>query len=227
VITVTPSRSTTSESCGEDVDAGLHVKLSRWLVGQQQLGLVREPHRDRHALLFATRQPVGPVGGAMGEPDDGQQLAHAPGAFTPADAREHQRQRDVVGDRQVAHEVAPGLLPHEPDDVPAILGAAPAVQRGQVDTPDTDAACRWRGLAAEDVEQCALAAAGGTDDGHELPTVDGEVQALQRDHLEVGDLVDLDQVVGHDVSAGTERCSRLGRWVHRCSIRSVAVRSTR
>ena len=63
---------------------------------------------------------------------------------------------------------------------------------------DDRAARRRHVEPAEDVQERALARAGGTDQRDELARLDEQVEALEGDDLEVGDLVDLDQVVAHD-----------------------------
>src|SRR5690606_19056149 len=62
----------------------------------------------------------------------------------------------------------------------------------------SDGAGRRRVEPAQDVEEGRLPASGGADDGDELTGLDRQVQALEGDDLEVGDLVDLDQAVAHD-----------------------------
>ena len=52
--------------------------------------------------------------------------------------------------------------------------------------------------AAEDIQQGALAAAAIADNGHHLAALDNQVQPLQGDDFEVGDLVDLHEVVTGD-----------------------------
>src|SRR5260221_570576 len=113
-----------------------------------------------------------------------------------------ERQRlDVLERGQVRQQVPIGLLPDDPGDPAAVAGALAAAHLAQVVAGNDRPASRWRVEAAEDVQQGRLAAARGADDRDDFAAVDEQVQPLQRDHLEVGDLVDPDEVVADDERA--------------------------
>ena len=100
----------------EHVARRLAVELARRLVGEHDVGVVGEGHRDRGPLLLAAAEPVGPVGRAVLEPDEVQQLERA--RLPPLPAVEDHRHLDVLGGGEVRQQVAARLLPDEPDDAP-------------------------------------------------------------------------------------------------------------
>ena len=80
------------------------VELARRLVSEDERRPVRQGNRDRDALLLATGQAIRPVVGAIGEPDEIEQLL---GAAAPvASACKDHGQLDVLGRRQVREQVA-------------------------------------------------------------------------------------------------------------------------
>ena len=67
-----------SRSSGQDLRLHGDVERRRRLVGDQELGLERQAHRDHHALLHAARELVGIVPRAplgVGNVDRAQQAA--------------------------------------------------------------------------------------------------------------------------------------------------------
>src|SRR4051812_17547174 len=72
---------------------------------------------------------------------------------------------------------------------------------------DDRPSCRWNVEPAENVHERALAAARRADERKELAAVDEEIESLEGDDLEVGDLIDLDQVLAHDQRAVRGRMS--------------------
>ena len=76
-----------ADQVGEHVEhLGLHHHVERGgrLVGDHQVGVAGERHRDHHPLLLTARQLVGVAAGAVGvEPDLLEQLGDARGAPSP------------------------------------------------------------------------------------------------------------------------------------------------
>ena len=70
-------------------------------------------------------------------------------------------------------------LEHEPDLLAAQLRQGVLAERGDVDAVDHDRARRRRIEAGEQPEQRRLAAAGRTDDGHELPARDRRREGVE------------------------------------------------
>ena len=113
-------------------------------------------------------------------------------------AVEHHRQLHVVDRRQVREQVPPGLLPDEPDGPTAEPRAVRVAHPAEV-VARHDGPARGRDIhAAEDGEQRRLAAPRCADDGDHLAAVDEEVEALERDDLELGQLEDADETVADD-----------------------------
>ena len=88
-------------------------------------------------------------------------------------------------------------------------------ERGQVAPGDLDAAGGRRVHPAEDVLERRLAAPGRADDRDQLAGLDAQVEALERDDLEVGDLVDLDQVLAEDRGSGISVLQSCSTWSSR------------
>ena len=130
-------------------------------------------------------------------------------------AIEDERDFDVFERVEVGDEVAAGLLPDEADLLAAVLDHLGFGDGDEVLPADEGAAGGGLIEAGEDVEERALAGAGGADDGHEFATADLEVQATERHDFEISDLVDLEEVFAEDVGLFLDiydalRCVRLG-----------------
>ena len=89
------------------------IELTGGLIGQQERGLVGEGARNRHALLFTTRQLRGAMTTPVTEPHVPQQVSRPRLACAPRHARFGQRQFHVLECRQGGHEIEP--LKDEPD----------------------------------------------------------------------------------------------------------------
>src|SRR5690349_13992653 len=68
------------------------VEVSRWFVGEQHLRIVCECARDRHALLFTTRQLRRSMLQSIAEADARQQLTRTRAPLLAAQTTERQRQ---------------------------------------------------------------------------------------------------------------------------------------
>src|SRR5258706_738471 len=111
------------------------------------------------------------------------------------------RQLDVLLGRQIRQEVSGGLLPDHPYDAAPVARPLTPAHLAEIVTGDDRPAGRRRIEAAEDIEQRRLAAPRGADDGDHLSGPDDEIETLKRDDLEIGNLVDPNEALAHDLAA--------------------------
>ena len=182
----------------EDLVPGRGVELARRLVGEDDVRPVGEGHGDRDPLLLPARQPVRAEVGTVGQVHLAQQLARPGRAGVVRHAVEDHRQRDVLQRGQVRQQVARRLLPDEADDLAQIARLLGRPELVELVAGDHGPPGRRHVEPAQDVEERALARPRRPDQSDELARLDEQVEALEGDDLEVGDLVDLDQVVAHD-----------------------------
>ncbi len=139
----------------EDLALHRHVERRGRLVGDQQLRLAGERHRDHHALLLAARQLVRIRGKAplrLRQADLGEQAFGAlPGGAARQPQMPDQRLGDLVADREHRVQRCHRLLEHARD-----VAAAQALQLGQacgeqVAALEADAA-RALGVVGQQVE---------------------------------------------------------------------------
>src|SRR5581483_5640838 len=187
----------------EELARAVGVELARRLVREQHGRIVRQRDGDGDPLLLAAGERFRPVAGAVSEADDLEQLPRARPALRAIDALQRHGQLDVLDRRQVRKEVPRGLLPDETDDSPAVERALALGEIRERQPAHLHAAGSGGVDSAEDVLQRRLPAPGGADERDQLARVDDEVEALERDDLEVGDLVDLDDVVAEDRRRGS------------------------
>src|SRR6266851_1139177 len=129
----------------------------------------------------------------LGEAERVEQLIRAFAALASRAAREHQRQLKVLERCQLRGQVQGCVLPHVADDIAAVCVARP-IRKGPELAARDDGLARTRLLdRGQHVHQRGLAAAACSDDGDDFALLDRHVQPLQREHLEVGRLVDMDQ----------------------------------
>src|SRR3954447_13894439 len=129
----------------------------------------------------------------LGQSDAGEQTGGTARTLAAADSVEQHRQLDVLPRRQIRQQVARRLLPHEADDLAPIRVALLTTHLAEHVAVHARPTRRRDVEPAEDVHERALAAARRTDEREKLATVDEEIESLECDDLEVGDLVDLDQ----------------------------------
>src|SRR4029079_5135727 len=101
------------------------------------------------------------------------------------------------------------LLPDHPDDPAAVAGPLAAAHLTEVVAGDDGSPGRRGVEAAEDIQQGRLAAAGGPDDRDHLADAHDEIEALQRNDLEVRDLVDPDESLADDLATVAPADGRL------------------
>ena len=129
-------------------DLGLHGDIERRgrLVGDDELGLAGERHRDHDPLALPAAQPVRVVGQAVGrgvEPDIREQLDAAPVHLGLGQAEvDPQRLGDLLADREDRVEGGERLLKDHADAPPADRLHGPVVQLQQVAPAEADAAGR-------------------------------------------------------------------------------------
>jgi hypothetical protein len=189
----------------EDVVRRRGVELAGGLVREQHLRGVGEPDGDRDALLLAARHLARPPVGAVADAEDVEQLRRARGPIAAADARESERERDVLGRGQVRHQVARRLLPDEPDHRAPVVDALPRRHRHEVPVAHAHPAGGRHVEPREHGQQRGLAGAGRAHDRHELAGLDEQVEALERLHLDALRLVDAHERVAHDERVLAER----------------------
>ena len=202
---VSPEQAVDGAEQLEHVVRGVRVELAGRLVGEQQGRLVGEGDGDRDPLLLAAGQLRRPVVSPVGQADEVEQPRRSRRPVAPRDALEQHRQLDVLPGGQVGEQVACGLLPDEAEHLAPVAGPFGGAHLADPVAGDDDTSGGRDVEAAEDAQQRALAAARRTDDGDELTRLDRQVEALQRDDLEVGDLVDLHDAVALDQRTGRDR----------------------
>jgi hypothetical protein len=128
----------------EDLPLDRDVERGRRLVGNEELRLAGERHRDHHALLLAARELVR-IGGQpplrLGHADLGEQRLRARERLAPAEAQVlAQRLGDLVADREHRVQRAHRVL-EDAGDLAAAQGLQPvALQRQEVASFERDAA---------------------------------------------------------------------------------------
>src|SRR5579884_4279042 len=88
-----------------------------------------------------------------------------------------------------------GVLPHEADDVALVTNELCFGHLQQIASTDEYAPGRWSVQPAKDIHEGRFAATAVSDDCHQLAALHLQIEALEGNCLEVGYLVDLDEVV--------------------------------
>ena len=175
-----------------DLHAGLRVKRTRRLVGEQDIGIVDQRTRDCHALHLTARHLIGAFFDLIFQADLTQGIDGTCAAFSLGDTRERERQFDVgkhglVGDQVIA-------LKDEADGMVAVgipIGVAVTLGRNAVD--HKVAACVLV-KTADDIEQGGFTAARRTEDRNELVFTEVDRDAVEGAHVAVAYVVVLDNV---------------------------------
>ena len=152
------------------------IEARQRLVGDQELGIVRDRLRQAHALAHALRVRAGRPLAALDEPDavEGARRAHF--GLARAEAREAQEEGDHLGR---GHVVVERVLLRAEADAPQVV----AVGEGRL-AQDPDRAARGPQLARDELEEGRLAGAVGADQaGH--AAFDRQRELVQADHLAV------------------------------------------
>src|SRR3954453_15557430 len=169
----------------------LGVQRAERLVEQQHPGLDRERPGQRYALALAARE-LGRVAVRVApEPDQLEQLGHAPGdlrlgrAFA---ARLHpEPEGHVLGDAHVAEE---GVVLEDEADAPR-----PDVAVARVLAVEQDLPGGGEVEAGDDAQQGGLAGAGGAEQSHELAGLDAQGDIVERGEVveALGDVAGLNR----------------------------------
>ena len=135
----------------------LDVEGGEGLVHQEHLRPHREGPRHRHPLAHAARELVRALVGGIAQPHRGEHLLRHGAALVSADALEGEAERDVLPDRQ-------------PGEERGVLEDQRALRRRRGDRLAVEAHLAGRRLleTGDQIEQRALAAAGGPEKDDEL-----------------------------------------------------------
>ena len=170
-----------------DLDARLGVKGSRGLVCQHDLWVVHKGAGDGHALHLSAGELGRSLVDVLAQAHALERRAGALAALGATDARQRERELDVLQDRLVGNEVV--ALEHEANAVVAVRVPVRirVVSRGNAVHDDV---ARVRVVeAAQDVEKRRLARARGAEHGHELALSKRYGDAVERALHEVAGLV--------------------------------------
>ena len=131
---------------------GLGVDFTGRFVGQQDVRIVGQRHRNRHALLL----PAGEFARVMAHPvaqaDRIEQLARPIAPHPPGKAGEDHRRFDVFQRRQIGNQIAGTLLPDEAGDMPLVVDEIGLGAVDKVQFPHPAAAGRRPVQPAQDVQ---------------------------------------------------------------------------
>ncbi len=185
--------------------ARLCVQRPKRLVEQQHGRIAGERARERDALLHAAGELARIAIGEFLEPDHADQAVGRCAALLRRERAVFEPVEDVAADG-------------EPGKQRIFLEHHPAIDAGTRDrlAVDVNVALR-RNEAANDVEERALAAAGGADDRHELAFAHIEVGARERPHLLAVRLVGLGDAADSDLRRHVAHA--FGKY---CSLRYLA-----
>ena len=189
---------------GEDVVGRAGVELAGGLVGEQDLRVVGQGHGQPDPLLLPAGQLGGPAVSALREPEQAQQVTHPAPDLLPRTTRQAHRDGYVLGGREIGQQVVARLLVEEPDRLAAEAQPLATPHGDEVVPRDPRGPGGGPVQPREHAQQGRLAAAGRTDDGDELTGGDGQVEPLQRHHLDTFGRED-----AHDVVALDERSAPL------------------
>ncbi len=153
----------------EDLNAGLEVQFACWLVGEEDRVASGEGAGYGDALLFATRELVGEVLGAVGKAHFFQDGGSVRAGKPPGDI---DAEFDVLAGSEPGEEVE--ALEDEANGGPAEGKEVAPAGGGDVPPADDYGACGGGIEGADDVEERGLAAARGTKHDDELAFRHGE-----------------------------------------------------
>ena len=181
-----------------DGEGALAIERRGGLVGQDDRWLVGQGPGDGHALLLAARQLGNPGLCPVMHVQGRQHLQRRGACHGVLDARQHGKQRHVVGGVEEGDQVR--RLEDEADAVApqrAQIAALPAVVvdhfAGQGEAPGARLDHR-----AQALEQRALAGTRGANQSHHLAGFDAHVHALQGVHGGLAAAVPLGEVLDQD-----------------------------
>ena len=141
------------------------VQLAGRFVGQQQGRLVGKGDANGGPLLFAAGKLMGHPTCLVCYAQGVHQCAGPFAAATPGLSGQSHGELDIVGYAQIRQQVAGSRLPYKADILSPVLDQAPVGYVQEVPLAYPDLPCRRPVEACQDVQQGALAAAAGPDDG--------------------------------------------------------------
>ena len=173
----------------EDEPPGLEIEGAGGLVAEEDVGTLRHGAGDGDALLLAARELGREVVEAVAEADEPERVGGVERVL--GDVR---HERDVLARREARDQVVE--LEDEPDVLAAVRGEERVVLAREVVIGVVDVAGRRHVEPAQDVEQRRLPAPGGAEQRDELAGVELEVDAAERDHVDLAHAVDLRDAAG-------------------------------
>ena len=188
-------------------DRGIRgIELAGDLVGEEHRRAGDEDRRERRALLLTAGQLRRPMMCSLPEPDAGQRLTRRRPVDRPIGERGGQQ--CVLLEVEERDEVL--ALEHDPEDRAAETGPLALLDTRQVDTADDHVPGGRSIRASQQVEERGLARARSTHDGDELASGDLQVDASERDRLDVAFPRHLDDCLGAWLSRGAARIRGAG-----------------
>ena len=161
----------------QDLLAGLRIEIARRLVGIQDGRLEEDRPPDRHPLLFPAGEGVGPMLGAIGQPQGAEQLHAEFVALRFGHAVEHRGQGDILQRAHGGEKII--LLKDDPDVMTTKHGQLRFVH--PVDAPAIDFNLPFVGSVegGKQVEEGTFAASGWPHDGVKAGFGDFKIDAAQ------------------------------------------------
>src|SRR5690625_3699064 len=200
--------------------AGTGVEVAGRFVGEEQRRVHGEGAGDGYPLPLAAGELCGGVAVFLGQSHLLEEL-HRPGAtLAPAHPGVHERHLDILEDGEAGQQVE--RLEHETDVVVAGEGALVLAQVAHFLAAQQVLPLAVAVEQAQDVHQCALAAAAWPDERDHLALVDVEGDARQRPELVVAQRVELADVAqgedaGHQNPDGPPKVTETPRRLPSCS----------
>ena len=156
---------------------GVRIEIAGRLVGQHERRPVHQRARDRDALQFAAGKLTWHARLASGQPDFVEQRSRARVPLVRSDAEQHQRQRNVLHDRQVRQDVE--SLEHEAELRSSQQRARGVFEPRDVGAFDLDSAGLRAVESGDQVEQRRLAGTGFADDRDVFAAADVERERVE------------------------------------------------
>jgi len=171
-------------------NGGFAVEIARWLVGEQDLRLIDERSRDRHALLLSSGKLAGKMSRAVRESDRGQgpfrALAHVP-ARAAMPAIEH-RQLDIFECGRAREEIE--TLKNETELFVAKVGEFVAVELRNIDSVEQVNAAGRPVETAKRIHEGRFSRAARAHDRHEFTAMKFDGHSTHGVNLHFAGVVD-------------------------------------
>ena len=155
----------------------LTVQAARWLVGQDDGGIVDEGTRHCHTLFLTAGKLIGLVMGAVGELHELQQFLGTLLGFTVGCARNVGRNHDVLDGCELRQQLVE--LEDKAQMAVAEVGKFLLRKGGGVDAVNTDRSAVGSVEGADDLQQCGFSGAAGSDNADDFAFGDMQIDAFQ------------------------------------------------